>query len=174
MDIIILVFAVLIVVGMFFFNRLWQKGEDAIERKLRSGKAASEDEQLKTVLTFMTPAHISYVRQAIAYEIVTDQSSSGLFGRRFLVVVQDSEQGIAWQGGKSGDTFRADLVYNYHANGTTATYYITNHSKHFGVSSCIEVMSDLRNGVIRAFQRVDPNVYIQTSYQDLTHKMDWF
>ena len=41
-EIIIVVFAVLVVVGGFLLRRLFTKGENALERLIRPGKAASE------------------------------------------------------------------------------------------------------------------------------------
>ena len=180
----IIIIATVIVGGAFLlrtvigtvFDSLWDRGADAIERKIWSGKAGNEDDQLGTVLTFVTYAPASHIQHAVASEIPTDQPSpkNGLFGRRYLVLQFNDQQGMGWYGGKQGDTFAAELSFGQGQSGATeATYFVTKHEKHGGVSSCVEVMSDLRDCVVRAFQRLDPNVYIQASQQAFQHQSSW-
>ena len=173
----VIVLVAIFVGAKLLFNRLWNKGWNAAERAIRSNKAAAEDDQLQTVLVFNAAANINMIRQAIMQHVPLNPKE-GLLKNLFKIeslTAQEFEGGIVWDGYDGGDTFRVELLYTQTADGRLAAQYsIVSHTRNSAISLCIETLANLRNAVVRAFQSVDPNVYIEARTQELKHKMSWF
>ena len=164
-------FAVIFIVYLVV-TRVLNKAGNAVERSIRSGTAAKEDDLAKTVITFQTSVPLSAIRQAISQTVTV--KSSVMYGR--MRVISDTERGIAWEAGSVaiGEGYQAELSYLVNEAGVVGKYRITQVSKKGGVSELTKKMTQMRDEVVAAFKTADPNVKITTSQQEMNSKMDWF
>ena len=163
-----LVIAAIIGIGVviYFIQKAANRAGDALERKIRSGAASSEDELLHTVVKFKTNAALSVVRQAVADNVIV---KSDIWNGK-ATTLADSDKGAAWEFGvvSLGNGFKAQLVYSVADGVTTGEFSVTSHAMQAAVSPFIKKMTELRNQIITAFKSVDPNVEITTSQQQMT------
>ena len=162
--------ALLIVVVIVVRLLIWYFGGravDSVERSVRTGAVANENELLHTVVIFKTTMSLSAVRQYMTDNVVV---KGDLWNGR-ATVLADSDNGIAWEIGSVavGGGFKAQVAYSVSDNYTEGRFSIVSHAMKSGVSPYIKRMTELREQIIAAFKSMDPNVEISTSQQQTTN-----
>ena len=169
------VLGIAIIVAICFawwaIKRLFRKGADAVERKIFSKDAKEEDELLKTVVTFITSTSIADVRQAVSASLENVKATNPHFFK-----ITSNEEGffIEYNGTLSiisGDGFQGLITLTPTETGTIGTFTIPRMTTSGAVSGALDLMRQLRNSVIEAFQSVDSNVKVVTSQQEITKKL---
>ena len=172
----IVVLVIVIVAANFVIRRLFSKAGSAVERKIRSGAAASEDEVLETVVCFRTTAPLDSLRQAVRDNVTIVSESIWKGGK--MKVLHDSERGIAWEAGSIslGNGFKAALEFSQQDDDLVGEYAICDHvmNASSGISPFLEKMKQTQSEVIAAFKSLDPGVKIETRKQSVTRKTSWF
>ena len=164
----ILFFAVGIFVVMLI-RRGTRRVSDKIDRAISRKEAKAEDDLLQTTVIFTTNAPLSVVHKS-----VSDTVGELIASDFFLQLIMDSKEATGWQGVSLGQSkFQAQLTYSEKNGLSVCGFSIPHITKTSGVSNHVERMTKLRNSVIIAFQRIDPNVSIQTTKQKVDFKLNW-
>ena len=168
-----LILVLIIVVGIIvviLIRRGKRKAPDKIDRTISSKGAKAEGallhDLLQTTVMFNTNVPLAVVRKSVS-DTVGELIDSNPYP--LLKLILDSERATGWQGVyitlglEAQIRFQAQLTYSEINGRSVCGFSIPHVIETSGVSTNdVETMTKLRNSVIIAFQRIDPNVAINT------------